>query len=990
MVSCVSLQQQSKMIVLVVLMSLLLFVLIQNHGCNLVNSLWSTNPAEKATVHINGAKVLMEVDTGSGFSICSEAFCRDVLKLKLLDSSVKLKTITSSVEIVGEALVVVELIGRPSQTLKLIVVNSPIDFTPLLGRDWLDQLVPQWRQYFSVLSSSFTLSNAVDNVLESFAKAYPHVFSDNAMSFIKNFEAHITLKENVSPVFLRPYSVPYAMVNKVNAKLTAMINAKEVILVSFSKWASPVFPIPKRDGSIRLITDYKRTVNKCIKTDVYPIPNPEDIFASLAGGKCFCVIDLVDAYTQLRLDKASQEILTMHTSKGLFQPLRMRFGVSSAPAIFQQVMDQILHGIANVKCYLDDILVKGSSYDDCFKTVVLVLERLESYHVRINVKKSLWFANSVPYLGYVISEFGRSPKPAKVEAILLAKVPGNSKEANSFMGLVNFYAPLIPNLSTVAAPIRKAASAPSFLWSEECSNSFQQCKSLLASSDLLVHYDPSLPIYLFTDASPVGVGAMLAHQLSVNGKLVERPVMFASSALNETQQRYSQIDREALAIMFAIARFHKYLWGRHFVIVTDNQPLRHILNPDKGLPILAATRLQHWAAILSGYDFAIEHRKSELLCPVDALSRLPYANHIVDFSMPNTFVGVPLAVSDISFESSKDVILSKVLDITRIGWPSHCSDVSILPYFKLRHELSIEQNCLLYGNRVVIPLVLRAQVLKLLHEGHPGIVRTKLLARNLFWWPSMNVDIETLCENCVPCSTINAKRQHVFAPWPKCTFPFERVHLDYCELGKAKFLIICDAFSKWIDVKLVQTHSSEELITLLYNVFAVFGLPQTLVTDNERSFVSELFKEFCTKYNIALLHSPEYHAPSNGQAERAVETCKAVLKKLALDSCVMSIDERIFRFLWTYRNTPSSTTLKAPNQILFAFQPRTLLTQLLPRNVRPLSGKSSFSPGDAVVLTINKQKMNGVVVKQLNVNQFLVDVQGVLKKPHVNQMSLRL
>ena len=131
------------------------------------------------------------------------------------------------------------------------------------------------------------MSNTIDQVLPGFKKSYPHVFSSDISSSIKGFEAHITLKDNVTPVFLKPYSVPYAMVPKLDAKLDAMLVAKEAVQVNFSKWASPCFPIPKKDGSLRLITDYKRTVNKCTKTDVYPIPNPEDIFASLAGDNAF-------------------------------------------------------------------------------------------------------------------------------------------------------------------------------------------------------------------------------------------------------------------------------------------------------------------------------------------------------------------------------------------------------------------------------------------------------------------------------------------------------------------------------------------------------------------------------------------------------------------------------------------------------------------------------------------------------------------------------
>lgn len=168
------------------------------------------------------------------------------------------------------------------------------------------------------------------------------------------------------------------------------------------------------------------------------------------------------------------------------------------------------------------------------------------------------------------------------------------------------------------------------------------------------------------------------------------------------------------------------------------------------------------------------------------------------------------------------------------------------------------------------------------------------------------------CQNCVPCAPINPKKVHVFTPWPKCVVPFESVHLDFCELQKIKSLIICDAFSKWIDVRVVDSHTSQEVVHILLTVLSNWGLPLLPVTDNELCFCSQLFKDFCVSFIIALLHSPEYHAPSSGQAERSVGICKAVLKKLYLDSSVMPVNQKLFKFLFTYRNTPSVVIGKSP------------------------------------------------------------------------------
>jgi len=208
-----------------------------------------------------------------------------------------------------------------------------------------------------------------------------------------------------------------------------------------------------------------------------------------------------------------------------------------------------------------------------------------------------------------------------------------------------------------------------FEWTEQCQSAFEKCKGILASDLVLMLYNPDLPIVVSADASPVGVGATLSHQVTIDGKIVERPVAYASCSLTTRQQKYSQLDREALGIIFAVTHFHKYIFGRKFTFVTDNNPIRYILSPDKPLPVYTRDGLQRYAVILQAYQFNLVHRKSECLAPADALSRLPCEAEIHEVYNDEVFEELPVSVDDVASETDKDPLLSKVLEYTRLSWP---------------------------------------------------------------------------------------------------------------------------------------------------------------------------------------------------------------------------------------------------------------------------------------------------------------------------------
>ena len=285
--------------------------------------------------------------------------------------------------------------------------------------------------------------------------------------------------------------------------------------VECSKWATPIVPVPKKDGSFRLCGDYKVTLNPALEVDQHPLPKPEEIFASLAGGQSFSKLDLSQAYQQLPLDAASSELVTINTHLGLYRYTRLPFGVASAPAIFQRTMDAVLHGLPRVMCYLDDIILTGSTEAEHLATLATVLERPRSHGFRLKRQKCSFLQPSVEYLGHVVDAQGLHTTRGKQQAMADAPTPTNLTELRSFLGLVNYYGRFISNLATRLQPLTQLLhKGESWKWTVECETAFRDIKAVLSSSQVLAHYDPSLPLSLTADASPYRVGAVISQQYS--------------------------------------------------------------------------------------------------------------------------------------------------------------------------------------------------------------------------------------------------------------------------------------------------------------------------------------------------------------------------------------------------------------------------------------------------------------------------------------------
>eukprot|EP00079_Xenopus_tropicalis_P016020 XP_004914327.1 PREDICTED: uncharacterized protein K02A2.6-like [Xenopus tropicalis] len=953
---------------------------------------------------IEGLRVEMEVDTGAAVSIISGELYRDKLShIRLRHTNIVLKTYTGEVIRPEGVIKVCVKLNKQRARLPLYIVTG--NAVPLFGREWLRRIHLDWREIKSI--SAVHRSN--EGTLDSLLKQHEKVFSEELGTF-NGYTATINLKPGTQPKFFQARVVPYAIRPKVEEEINHLLKQGIISPVRFSEWATPIVPVIKKGGNVRICGDFKVTVNPALCAEHYPLPRIEDLFASLAGGKRFSKLDLSQAYLQIPVHENSRKYLTITTHKGMFVYNRLPFGITSAPSIFQRAMEQVLQGLPSVHCFLDDILITGRDDAHHLSNLEAVLNRLEKCGLRVKREKCEFFKNSLEYLGHMIDASGLHKSANKLRAVAEAPVPVNVSQLRSFLGLVNYYARFVPNLSTVLHPLNAMLHKEvKWNWSPECEGAFQEIKRQLLTPNVLTHYDPRLPVRLACDASPYGVGAVLSH-LMPDGQ--ERPIAFASRTLSKAEQNYAQLEREALGLIFGVRKFHTYLYGRHFTLMTDHRPLTTILHPHKATPSMAAARLQRWALLLAAHNYTIQYRSADKHGNADSLSRLPLPVHhkdrkdALEVYFINKMDTLPVSSSDIRKGTRTDPILCRVKEMVSTGLfpPTKDSENVLKPYLMRKEELSLLQDCLMWGQRVIVPPNLRPQVLEDLHTGHPGVVKMKALARSYIWWPNIDSQIEEKSKTCMSCQQ-NQKSPALspLHPWAWPESPWQRIHIDYAGPFEGRmFLVVVDAHSKWPEVLVMDSTTSCKTIEVLRGLFSRYGIPETLVSDNGPQFTSEEFECFLKSNGVKHVRSAPFHPATNGLAERFVQTFKHSLKASKEPK---PLQQRLDAFLLQYRNTPHSTTKEAPAMLFLHRRLRTRLDLIKPSvkqtveqaqevqcSYRALHAKErDFGVGDSVLVRDYRRGgekwKTGTVSSQSGPVSYTVQVDSTQTwKRHADQM----
>jgi len=443
--------------------------------------------------------ITFEYDTGATVTTMSiDSFKRIDPNPNLTPTNLRLTTYTGEIiQVLGYVTVNIVYENQVAQGNVYLVKNN---VRPIFGREWMSLITVQLKKtdMYHLEINNKCETELVHDLENQFSK----LFGDD-LGKIPKFKGQIKLRENTKPIFKKARSLPYAIKDKVENEIDKLERDGVISKVNFSQWGTPVVPIMKPGGQVRLCADYKISVNKVAEDESFPIPRQEDIFVNLSGGKVFTTLDIRKAYLHIEMDDDSSHIQSITTTKGVYRVNRLMFGVKSAPAIWQRVITEILQGISGIAVFYDDIIIQGSNLQENLARVKQVMNRLQDNNLRLNKDKCNFFKENVTYLGHVISKNGIGRCEEKTTGIAEGPQPKNVSELKSWLGIVNYYGKFIPNLSAKLSPLyRLLKKGAKFHWSTEAQKSFELVKHDMISNKLLIPYDENLPLILATDAVP--------------------------------------------------------------------------------------------------------------------------------------------------------------------------------------------------------------------------------------------------------------------------------------------------------------------------------------------------------------------------------------------------------------------------------------------------------------------------------------------------------
>ena len=749
-----------------------------------------------------------------------------------------------------------------------------------------------------------------------------------------NYSEHkIKLERDAKPFYIPNYKLPISRREVIETMIEDM-KRDDIVKPSNSPYNSPLLLVPKKDGSWRMVIDY-RQLNKSTVPDRFPMPVINEVLSQLGGAKIFSALDLLSGYWQVPLDEESKPLTAFSTHKEHLEFQVMPFGLTNAPLTFSRIMLQVLGTIPNVFVYLDDVIIFSKDKESHFKTLTEVLERLNEAGLKVKIKKCQFFMKELDYLGHRINEEGIKMQAGKVEAIVKYPEPQNLKALRRFLGMIGYYRPFIQDFSTKAHALTELLKeGNSFKWGLDEIGAFMTLKEHLLKDPILVYPDFNEEFFLVTDASSTGLGAVLMQKR----KLRMRVISYASRKLNETEQRYSTTEREALALFWGLKKFKHLILGYKVNILTDHKPL---LDLYKKREFIQNSKFNRWfMAILE-------------FCP--NISYIPGTSNTLADGLSRAFEDTEPKVVNKKFCFTCKVVdldLDMVQEVQDCDEVIRCIKADLLGDEQSRPDFEI-LNGLVYKkarndgdwSRLYVPSRLVKEVLFLIHShklaGHLGIAKTKELVRKNYYWPRCSLDVEEYIKSCDVCNRVKGvtNKPAPLEKYPAELYPFQVVTMDFLgpmretPRGNKYLLVFLDHFTRWVEVIPCPNRLAATVADAFKSrIITRHSCPEVLLSDNAAEFTSEVLEKLCKFYGTKKIQVTPYKASSNGAVERANQKILGILRTM-VTSMTEDWDRYIDDVQLVINNSVNVTTSESPHYLLYGYQKRLPVTLL--DNVNP-------------------------------------------------------
>lgn len=752
-----------------------------------------------------------------------------------------------------------EEIQQMIDEFKQIVPISPLAATPS----------PKKRMNINIMSIQLTV--AQHKTVENFKTEMAHVFADSGEA--TNLAVHyIKLKKDM-PVATRPYRLSEQKRAELQKEINEMLK-NNIIESSNSPWAAPVVMIPKKTGGHRVCIDYRK-LNANTIPDHYPLPRIDDLLHEAKSSKYMSTIDLCSGYWQVKMNEDDILKTAFVTPFGSYQFKRMPFGLVNAPATFQRMIDRFKTSLPHIAvlAYLDDIIIRSNTFDQHMQDLKDVFKTLGKHHLRVNEAKCKFCCSEIKYLGHIITQEGIVTDPEKMEAIRKREPPRNVKQLLSFIQTCSWYRRFIENFAKTMQPLTKLTRKDEvWHWGEKQHEAFETMKKRLSTAPVLKQVNIDLPFILKTDASGYAIGAVLLQGEGAD----EHPVEYASRLLTPAEVNYATIEREALAVVWAVNKFRGYIESTNVTIITDHQPLKWLMSIKS-----PSGRLARWALQLQQYNLSIDYAPGRTNIIADTLSRPPCRaeQHQEHCTICTLQIDIPHRdAKEIRNAQLDDPKLKQIINTMESTEESEqrkrYSDIGYLLNKGILYRYIPDED---YDDaQLVIPEDEQIKIIKSYHNeataGHNGITGTIARITPRYFWSGMRkmiTDYVKKCPECQKYKTSNLKPAGLIQS-TAARQRFEVIAIDFfgplpaTQEGFQHILIIEDVASRWVELfPLKQATASNCADIILNEIILRFGTPRRIISDNGTQFISAIMQKLTFCLGISQEFKPRYHPESN-------------------------------------------------------------------------------------------------------------------------------